>query len=187
MLYIWKHHKQERLGEERKRLDLCSRLLCARHPPSAAGPAPAGRLGSRAGAGLYHGDGGPVLQHPRPSAARRTGCSGAGFNLPNRGFSWPFLDCQVSLRRGLAVSLGGRSTETSSSSPCGGWTGGWMEPELPPLRTGMGSISRPWPGVIWPPEPKGAGRGCWALRLHAAAIQSGAGCSEAPQCPTQTP
>lgn len=127
MLYIWKHHKQERLGEERKRLDLCSCLLCARHPPLAAGPAPAGRLGSRAGTGLYHGDEGPVPQHPRPSTARQMGCSGAGFNLPNGGFSWPYLFfCQVSLRRGLAVSLRGRSTETSSPSPWGGWTG-WLD------------------------------------------------------------
>lgn len=43
VLYIWKNCKQERLGEERKRLDLCSGPLCACHPPSAARPVLAGR------------------------------------------------------------------------------------------------------------------------------------------------
>lgn len=77
MLYIWKHRKQERLGEERKRLDLCSRLLCTHHPPLAAGPALAGRLGSWAGMGLYHGDRGPVPGAPAPQRGRAAGLLGS--------------------------------------------------------------------------------------------------------------
>lgn len=76
MLYIWKHRKQERLGEERKRLDLCSHLLCTRHPPSVARPALVRQPDSRAGTGLYHGDGelvpaAPASQHGRAAELLR--------------------------------------------------------------------------------------------------------------------
>lgn len=142
MLYIWKHRKQERLGQERKRLDLCSRLLCARHPPSAAGPALAGpRL--RAGAGLYHGDGDGAGSARAPA---RRACSGTGFNLLNRGFSWPFMFfCQVGSGRGLAVSTKVRSGETSSSRVMEGRMEGRME-------LSCNLCTRRWgapPGFVW--------------------------------------
>lgn len=99
-------------------------------------------------------------QRLRRSTTGQPGCSGAGFNLPDGGFSWPFLFfCQIGSGRGLAVSLEVRSTETSSSSPCGGWLEGRMEPESPPPRTGMGSISGLWPSWIGPPKCTGAGLG----------------------------
>lgn len=166
MLYIWKHRKQERLGQERKRLDLCSRLLCARHPPSAAGPALAG-TGLRAGAGLYHGDGDGAGSARAPA---RQACSRTRFNLLNGGFSWPFIFfCQVGSGRGLAVSAEVRSGETSSSRAMEGEDGGEDGAELLPLHKGMGSISGLCLGWVGPPKPRGAGRGCRAQGLHAAA------------------
>lgn len=159
MLYIWKHRKQERLGQERKRLDLCSPPLCARHPPSAG----AGGTGAALPFIMVMGPASSLAQHGGHAAPAR-------FNLPRRGFSWLFLFfCQGGSDRGHAVGRGVRSTETSSSSPCGGWMEGRTEPEPPLPCTGMGSISRLWPGWIGPPKGKGAGLGqvghcgcCWS-------------------------
>lgn len=95
-------------------------------------------------------------QRPHPGTAGRPSCSGAGFNLPGGGFSWLFLFfCQLGSGRGLAVSLGLRSSETSSSSPHRGWRD--LEP-TPPC-TGMGSSSRLWPGWTGPRKHEGAGLG----------------------------
>lgn len=146
VLYIWKNRKQERLGEERKRLDLCSGPLCARHPPSAAGLELVGRSGWQAGAGLYHGDGGPVPAAPAPrhrgSARQTEEAALAGFNLLDRGFSHPLLFfCQAGSGSGLAVSPGVRPKGMSSSGPGRGWVQGRMGAEPSPLCVGQGIVS----------------------------------------------
>lgn len=162
MLYIWKHRKQERLGKERKRLDLCSCLLCAHHPPLAAGPALVSRQARRQAWGFLMVMGTGAGSACAPA---RQGCLGAAFNLPNRGFSWLFLFfCQVSLGRGLAVILRVRPQNvfiqplrraTISYHLC---TRGWGASSafgragLGHSRLGVSSTEAP--RCCWPPQPE---------------------------------
>lgn len=104
----------------------------------------------------------------------------ARFILPTPGFSWLFLcfPSKLAQIRGMLSSLGVRSMEMSSSSPCGGRVEGSMEPEPPLSCRALGSVPRLWPGWMGAPGCKRAGLGVCGYCYHC--CQGWAGCSQAP-------